>query len=221
MTKAASRESSRPFEIEDLLLALWLLIFEGLILHFTPGPTRWLETVDNSIPWAAWPIVAGLALVIFSRGSADTSFDTAVMRRIGVLGPLVFVLSLLGVIIGLIQGGENSVVKKGGADAEWPMPSVPDWIRRTAIVPTLLFGEALFRGAINIHMPDVVRTFQEGDYIMLFFFLMWSIIPFLFAVVGPRVAVGAHGNLWIWTLRFLLYAVAAAAGRSLESWFSW
>jgi hypothetical protein len=41
-------------------------------------------------------------------------------------------------VVSLIRGGERSLERLGGDQAEWPMPAEPDWLRRLAATPIIL-----------------------------------------------------------------------------------
>lgn len=215
-------ENARPprrlggiLEIEDLLLALWLLVAEQLVVRLSGRqPIEWVERPDGSLTWPFVLLILAGAFVIFTRGSADTSIDTAVKRRILILPPLFFVLPILASVISMIRGGEKSIVKLGGDEAEWPMPAAPDWLRRLIATPILLVGDSAFLSAYQQEQRVFLAPEGPGvkDIALAFFVVA---IPYLIFIVGPRVATGATAPWWVWLVRFAVYAVLLVTGRQL------
>jgi hypothetical protein len=107
-----------PFEVEDLLLALWVLVAERIFLAVLglgwrtsmgveaavfrrPGfvpvgasgePQTWMVVLPGPLTTLGWLIVAGLLFVIVTRGPDDWSLDEWLKRRFLVMPPPLFYL---------------------------------------------------------------------------------------------------------------------------------
>lgn len=224
-----SENASQPrrfggiFELEDLLLALWMLAVEQWVVRYSgQSPVLWAEPrADGSLPWPLVALLLAAAFVIFTRGHCDTSIDTGIKRRILIAPPLFLVLPLIASIISLIRGGEKSLAHLGGEEAEWPMPAAPDWLRRLVATPILLVGDSAFLSAFQEEQqaflaPEGGPTF--ADFATTFFVVA---LPYLIFVVGPRVAAGSSSDWKVWLLRFAVYAIVLVSGRQLVlgGWF--
>ncbi len=205
-------------ELEDLLLGLWLLVAEHWVVRYSGRPpVEWVEPREGGgLPWPLVVLLLAAAFLIFTRGSCDTSIDRAVMRRILIFPPLFFVLPLLASLVSLIRGGEKSVAKLGGDEAEWPMPAAPDWLRRLVATPIFLVGDSAFLSAFENEQRSFLGTDGAGvaDAVSTFFVVA---IPYLIFVVGPRVAAGSSGDWKVWLGRFGVYAVLLVSGSQLAS----
>lgn len=203
-------------EIEDLLLALWLLAAEQLVVRYSGRPAvEWAEPgADGSLPWPLVVLLLAMACVIFTRGSCDTSIDRAVLRRVLIFPPLFYVLPLIASVVSMVRGGEKSVLRLGGDEAEWPFPVAPDWLRRLVATPIFLVGDSAFLAMFETKQ----RTFRGGEGatladIALSFLLV--ALPYLIFVTGPRVAAGSSGDWKVWLARFAVYAVLLFTGSEL------
>lgn len=209
------------------MLLLWLLVVEALLLRATGRPPEmWIEPGPVGFPWTAWLVILSLALVVFTRGKADRTTDGALMRRIPLLGPVVFLVAIIASMLGLFRRGPRSLAKLGGAEAEWPMPPAPDWLRRAAAVPAILVGESGFRGVLARDLPQLLSQPAAGPSdphgLELAAALGWGVfllaLPFVCMVIGPRVAAGATTDWRFWLARFGLFAAAAITGsRAVEA----
>jgi hypothetical protein len=210
-------------EIEDLLLVVWLVAVEALLFTMTDrSPEMWLEAEAGHLPWTAWLVIVTLAFVVFTGGPADRTVDIGIMRRMLVLGPLYPVLSMITLVVGMVRGGPQSLAKVGGDVAEWPLPPAPAWLRRTAAVPAILMGESGFRAILTHDLPDLVvatssawsgpETSPLDASIAIGSKIFLLAVPFLFFVVGPRVAAGATADWRAWLARFVLFIAAAVFG---------
>lgn len=217
-----SENASQPrrfggiFELEDLLLALWMLAVEQWVVRYSgQSPVLWAEPgADGSLPWPLVALLLAAAFVIFTRGNCDTSIDTAIKRRILIAPPLFFVLPLIASIISLIRGGEKSLAHLGGEEAEWPMPAAPDWLRRLVATPILLVGDSAFLSAYQEEQRAFLAPEGPGlkDIALAFFVVT---IPYLMFIVGPRVATGSSSDWKVWLIRFAVYAFLLVTGRQL------
>lgn len=211
------RRFARLLELEDLLLALWLLAAERLVVLYSGRPpVEWVERPDDSLPWPLVGVLLAAAFVIFTRGSADTSIDRAVLRRVLIFPPLFFVLPLLASVVSLIRGGEKSVARLGGDEAEWPMPAAPDWLRRLVATPIFLIGDSAFLSAFESEQRSFLGN--EGptfaDLATTFFLVA---LPYLIFIAGPRIAAGSTGDWKVWLARFAFYAILLVTGSQLAS----
>ena len=208
---------SKILELEDLLLALWLLAAEQLVVRSSGRPpVEWAEPRNGAmLPWPLALLLLAAAFVVFTRGSRDTSIDQAVKRRVLLVLPFYFLLPLIAMLVSAIRGGEKSVRHHGGEEAEWPMPAVPDWLRRLAATPILLVGDSAFLSAFENEQRNFT-AFEEGPTFAGIATVCFLVaLPYLLFVVGPRVAAGASGDWKAWLPRFAIYALALVLGRQL------
>lgn len=203
-------------QVEDVLLLVWLLVIETLLLRSTErSPLMWVEPGPTGLPWTAWLVILSLAFLVFTGGTSDRSIDGGIFRRLLLVGPLFPVLSVVVAVVSLIRGGPRSVVHLGGDEAEWPMPRVPDWLRRTAALPAILVGESGFRAALSSSVPDLLDGMSPGGMkgaAGVAFGLGSLVVAFAIAVMGPRIAAGGTTDWRFWVTRFALFACAASAG---------
>jgi hypothetical protein len=221
-------------QLEDVLLLAWLLLAESLLLRMTDrSPEMWIEPGPGGspwgLPWTAWLVLASWAFVVFTKGTCDRTLDGGIGRRILILGPAFPLLSMFAAIVSVIRGGPRSIRSHGGDTADWPMPAAPDWLRRTAAAPAILVGESGFRAILTQEMerlagvvtPDsasYVAAGQADRVLDLGLRLLLLAVPFLFVIVGPRVAAGATADWRYWVVRFALYAGAAITGSTAIGW---
>jgi len=203
-------------EVEDALLVLWFLVIETLVVRDSDSsPLTWVEPGDGSWPPMLWLTGLAALFVLFTRGSRDTTIDQAVKRRILMALPFYWLLSLLGMIVSSIRGGEKSARHLGGDEAEWPMPKVPDWLRRLVATPIQILGDAAFLDAFESQRSAQLGMGEApilSDQISALFVFA---LPYLLFVVGPRVAAGASGSWHVWLLRFAFYAIALLGAQEL------
>ena len=213
-------------QVEDILLVAWLLVVEALLLRSTDqSPIHWIEPGPapgaSGLPWTAWLVIGSLVFLVFTGGKSDRSVDGGIFRRILLVGPLFPVLSMVVAVVSLIRGGPNSLAKLGGEEAEWPMPKVPEWLRRTAALPAILVGESGFRAVLASSLPHLLAGMSPGGMkgaAGVSFGLLTLAIAFAIAVMGPRIAAGATTDWRVWLLRFALFAMAAVAGSEVVGW---
>lgn len=215
---APSSGLKKVLEPEDLLVALWLLAIQKLVVdRFGISPLTFTEPAAGYLPLGFWLLALSALFVIFTRGERDTSIDQAVMRRMLLVLPLYWALSIIGVVVSLIRGGEKSMRDYGGDVAEWPMPVVPDWLRRLAATPLLLVGNAAFLQAALGEQNALQGSFADRAFTDLAGSAFLVALPFVIFIVGPRTAAGDSGDWRIWVLRFGFYLSALMLGYQLDA----
>lgn len=214
--KAPPRGFWQVLEPEDLLVAVWFLAIQKLAIErFGLSPLAFSEPGSPGF----WLLALSALFVIFTRGERDTSIDQAVMRRMLLVLPLYWALSIIGAVVSLIRGGEKSMRDYGGDEAEWPMPAVPDWLRRLAATPLLLVGNSAFLQAALGEQSSLQVSWAERAFADLASTAFLIALPFVIFVVGPRIAAGGSGDWRIWLLRFVFYLGALLLGYRLDAGF--
>lgn len=205
------------FEIEDLLLAAWVLSLGYLL---APGFGTGRVVSQGSLTPLGWMVIAAFLAVLLSRGPTDNDLDRAILRRTLAVGPFYFVLSI-GALLGnglRALAGRARARRLGltapDAPTGWPGPPLPAGLRRALAVPYEIFGESLFRSFCGSELdlwtggaPLVERPFV----LVLAFVLIGA--GYLVLVIGPRVVAGATLDWRPWLLRFALYLGAAVSAR--------
>lgn len=194
--------SRLPFEIEDLILAVWIIGLERMLAASPFSPSRWLLTGEPPLGLAVIAVL--LLFLIFTRGPDDTTADAAIMRRILVTGPFFFFLSLYVVVADLVRHAN-----RWGNKGTFPGPMVSRAWRRTAAVPIALAGDAIFMNQKG--MVD----FAAGDPATNVILAVGDAAIFLFCVAGPRIVAGATTSPWPWLFRFGLFVASAWLGYAL------
>jgi hypothetical protein len=127
------RGVAAPFEVEDLLLLVWVLVLERALMWYLgagreaplpieqavfrtasssplgpAGEPHWLLAILGQLTVFGWVIVAGLLFVIVTRGREDRTLDTWIGRRFLILPPPLFyglhVLAFLAWIVARMLG---------------------------------------------------------------------------------------------------------------------
>ena len=207
------------FELEDVLLALWLLAL-GLWL----GPRFTADRLfppGGQVSWLVWAALAAFAVVFFTRGPDDADLDRALIRRMFVVGPLVFVFSLFA----LLANGILTLVRRrrGGSEPAtgWPGPPLAPGLRRTLALPLAILGEGLFRAMAASEMERWgVGTLTASGFVLerpsFAAFAVASLVAgYGLLVMGPRVVAGAALDWQVWIPRFLLYLAVAVGGGTI------
>lgn len=200
-------------EIEDLILGLWLLAL-GTVVAPWFAADRAVDG-DGRLSFWTWVAVSGLVVVFFTRGPDDDDLERAVFRRLTLVGPIMFVLSPMALLVNAIRGVR---ARRRGAPVPtgWPGPEIPLPVRRTLALPMEILGEGLFRAFI----PQEVRRWSRGedagfDLTFAGLTLACLIVGYAVLVAGPRIVAGAALDWRPWTIRFLFYLGAAAAAGEL------
>jgi hypothetical protein len=200
----AQSRPERALQVEDVVLALWLALFEYLIRRYTGDDLlpliesldlRVMElTWDTRWAWVAQPgLVMGALLTI-----ALVPLAIAVGGRARRAGPT-------------DSGVGSTASDRAGRTASRVAP--PSAGRRALIVPAALIGTSLCRDVSRALVHDgayttpAVATLHIG----------MSLLPFLLLVATPRVVIGATPDWRRWLPRFALFYAAWLAG-ALAEW---
>ena len=195
------------------MLAAWLAGLHYVVEQTFGTPETMLTGSDGGWHWLYGAVVAAVLLLIFTRGPEEDDRDRALMRRMFLLGPALPILSIYSVIATAIQTrwyGEPPLSADG--HPPWPGPHVPTVWRRTAAVPLLMVGDAIFRAELaSIPLSDGLAWSGETA-----FFLVGAFAVYVFTVAGPRIVAGATLSPWPWLIRFALCVAALVLGYSVE-----
>lgn len=212
----------RTFEIEDLLIAGWLAL--GSWLTGGLQPETFLGA-NGRISVLGWAILAAFLVAFISRGEKDADLDQALFRRMFVLGPFVFILSVLAPLTNFVVHAVRSArARRLGwpipeAWRGWPGPPLPDGLRRALALPFTLAGESLFSQSIQTEYDIWLADRPLSDLPMFLFFAGAMLIAtYGFLVVGPRVIAGGELSWRPWLLRFGMFLAAWAAGGNFDAW---
>ena len=230
--RAPRSRERKVFELEDYLLAAWILVVEEAVRRWSGDPFTlmaevggsvqgsigWLEWLSN-LSFAAWVVIALFLFVLLTRGPEDTTRDVAIDRRMPMLAFATPVLSMYALVASGIRhlvterpSGEDPV------DPPWPGPAVPRIVRRTAAVPLAFLGDAVFREQVTrAGLADVtMSSLADGISVSMLLETAASAFPFMVFVAGPRIAAGAVLAWRPWIIRFgLFYAALWARGAGL------
>ena len=95
---------------------------------------------------------------------------------------------------------------------DWPGPHAPQGLRRAAVVPYALLGDAFMRHLVADAETRIAFTDRHW-FTDLAVPLVTTLATYLFFVVGPRVAAGAPWNPLVWLPRFASYFTALGFAR--------
>lgn len=182
----------------------------GLALASSPtAMLQWLRSI-GPLSWVAWLTLAGLVLVLLTRGKEDTTVDEGLARRILLTGPLYYVLALAVAMIATVR---NLPMDETG-QRRYPGFTTPPWLRRAAVVPAALLGQGAFRA----HVGEFMNLGAETGAVQIVLEVVLLLAGFTLCVAGPRIAAGASRRPMAWVPRFLLFAggvvLARFAGRA-------
>jgi hypothetical protein len=169
----------------------------GLALSQNPFVvSRWFAAL-GPLTMIGWLTIAGLALVIFTRGREDVTVDEGLARRMLVTGPFYYVLALAVAMFSSVRSGAGAVA------GEPPYPGIltPPWLRRAAVVPAALLGQSAFRDHTQAFlMPQV----DQGAMAFALQTLL-LLAGFVLLVAGPRIAAGSSRSPKDWVAPFLVF----------------
>jgi len=199
----------RVLEVEDLLLAAWVAGLGYLARRAMGTPEGFLAQVDGPTHWAVLLLAGAWLFLLFTRGPEDDDRDRAIMRRLLLVGPAFPVLSIYAIIASAVHTrwyGEQPLSADGYPP--WPGPSVSGLWRRTAALPVMFVGDAVFRGALSItRVGDDFEMNEENVFLLLALGAVY-----VFSVAGPRIAAGATLSPLVWVARFGLFLAAVWYG---------
>ncbi|HTU99673.1 MAG TPA: hypothetical protein VMF13_03985 [Luteitalea sp.] len=223
------RNAPRPVrhvvEIEDILLAAWVLLSETLVRRWFGEPGDLARTMAmqfgeggwiawlRALPLLGWLVVALFFFILLTRGPEDTDRDVALARRWPMLTfslPLLSIYALIATGIQKLVFGLPTI--PDGAQPPWPGPYVPGIVRRTAAIPLALLGDAIFRQQTIFAGLDVANgsaPLTLSPILVLPIFL--SMLPFCIFVAGPRIAAGDVLAWRPWVIRFVLFYASVFA----------
>jgi hypothetical protein len=219
-------ELTHALQAEDFILFGWIVLASrlvetrfGALLHGPSGlaiPTAWIYGV----------VLAGLAIVFYTRGPADTDLNEASSRRcvLGLsgwfvarsyfagdpnwLGKAFFVVFAVAILASPLNNLEK-------------LPRTSLSLRRALVLPAELVGNSVFSALIT---PDFLRGAElhgvAPEY-QLFASGVLAAFLFLYVVVGPRVMAGEDWRPLSWMVRLGFYLSAVWLGRPSWLEFAW
>jgi hypothetical protein len=211
-------------EVEDVLLFLWAIALERLVALRDRAEPLDLFVGDDLFTPFGWFALAGVLFVAVTESDRSLDMDAMLLRKILLWGPFYLLASIVAGLANWIRTIRQKARMPAGTrwnelpelDPIWPGPYVPRALRRAAVVPYALLGDALLPHLVST-LHEQVRT-ASNEWVMELTIPVLSTVTFyLFAVVGPRVATGSTVNPLVWTSRFASYFVALALGRFIGS----
>jgi hypothetical protein len=172
------------FQVEDLVVAVWLGVVEYQIRRYTG---------DDILP-----LIESLDLRVM-----ELTWDTpwAWVAQPGLVMGALLAIALVPLAI-VLRGRARRAGPTGSRAALTP------GVQRTLIVPAALIGTSLSRGVCQ----TLVRDSAYSAPALTALHIGLSLLPFLVLVAAPRVFVGATTEWRRWLPRFALFAAAWMAG---------
>jgi len=165
----------------------------GLALSQNPfAVSRWFAAL-GPLTMVGWLTVAGLALVVLTRGREDTTVDEGLARRILVTGPFYYVLALAVAML--------ASVRTAAGEPAYPGFLTPPWLRRAAVLPAALLGQSAFHD----HMRAFLSPQVDTGALLLGLQTVLLLAGFALLVAGPRIAAGASRAPKDWIAPFLVF----------------
>jgi len=210
----------RLFEIEDLLLVLWTLVLERVATALLGvSHLSWWEAGADSLTPLATVALSGVLAAAITESDPSPSLDEALLRRVLLWGPLLPLASIVVVLANFARRAYKKAAMPAGTSwaevpevDDWPGPLVPRAMRRLAVVPYALAGDALVR----YFVADAEARLAFADrhwFTDVTVPLVSAFAAYLFFVVGPRLTVGATTNPLVWLARFAGYFTALGLAR--------
>jgi hypothetical protein len=209
-------------EVEDVLLFLWAAALERLVtLESRTEPLDLFVAGDFFTPFG-WFALAGVVFVAVTESDRSLDMDGMLLRKILLWGPLYWLAAMVAGLANWIRTIRQKAKMPAGTgwhqlpelNPVWPGPYVPRVLRRAAVVPYALLGDALLPRLVSA-LHEHVRTASGEWFMELTIPVITTVSVYLFAVVGPRVATGSTVSPFVWTSRFACYFVALALNRFL------
>jgi hypothetical protein len=185
----ARSQPEHALEVEDIVLAVWLALFEYLIRRYTG---------DDLLP-----LIESLDLRVM-----ELTWDTpwAWVAQPGLVMGALLAIALLPLAIAVGSRARRA----GPTTSRAVLPSIA---RRTSIVPAALIGTSLCRDVSRALVHDGAYTTPAVAALHI----GMSLLPFLLLVATPRVVIGATPGWRRWLPRFALFYAAWLAG-ALAAW---
>jgi hypothetical protein len=210
-------------ELEDLLLFLWAAALSGLVaLGGRTEPLDLFVAGDSFTPFG-WFALAGVLFASVTESNRSLDMDAMLLRKVLLWGPLYWLAAMVAGLANWVRTIRLKARMPAGTgwhelpelDPVWPGPYVPRVLRRAAVVPYALLGDALLPRLVSA-LNEHVRTAGNDWVVELTIPVLSTVSVYLFAVVGPRVATGSTVSPFVWTSRFASYFFALVLSRFTE-----
>jgi len=219
-------ELTHALQAEDFILFGWIVLASRLAETSFGSALRSTAVVAIPPAWIYAVVLAGLAVVFYTRGPADTDLNEASSRRcvLGLSGWFVarsyfagdkdwFVSAFIVVFaVAVLASPLNNLEK---------LPRTSLDLRRALVFPAELLGNSFFSAMIT---PDFLRGAElqgvAAEY-RLFAAGLLAAFLFLYVVAGPRVMAGEDWRPLSWIVRLGFYLVAVWLGKPSWLQYGW
>jgi len=209
---------ARSLQLEDLVLFAWIVLGGRYLETRFAEEWRAVATFGGGPRWVYLVVLAGLAIVFYTRGPADTDLNEASSRRcvLGLSGWFVarsyfagdpnwaFNAFVVVFAVAILMSPLNNLEK---------LPRTGLRLRRALVLPAELVGNSVFSGMIT---PDFLRGAELAgvapEYRLFAAGVLASFL-FLYVVVAPRVMAGEDWRPLSWVIRLGFYLSALWLGR--------
>jgi len=220
-------ELTHALQAEDFLIFGWIVLahfvaqtrFAALLHGPTPGidiPEKWIYAV----------VLAGLAIVFYTRGPADTDLNEASSRRcvLGLSGWFVarsyfagdpnwmFNAFVVVFAVAILMSPLNNLEK---------LPQTSLRLRRLLVLPATLLGNSAFSAMITPAFLRGAELQGVAPEYRLFAAGVLAAFLFLYVVVAPRVMAGEDWAPLSWVIRLGFYLSALWLGRPQWLEYGW
>jgi hypothetical protein len=217
---------ARSLQAEDFILFAWIVLANRLLEGRFGTPIQTAATLGAHSRWIYVVVLAGLAIVFYTRGPADADLNEASSRRcvLGLSGWFVARAYFAGdpqwmgkafvvvFVVVLLMAPLNNLER---------LPRTGLGLRRALVLPAELVGNSVFSAMIT---PDFLRGAElQGvapEY-RLFASGVLAAFLFLYVVVGPRVMAGDEWRPLSWVVRLGFYLSALWLGRPSWLQYGW